>query len=175
MTIPDSNRIIAKLAASIVFSPNANLHRTELIGFILMTIAGIAWGMYTLKGRGSKFPLLDTAYNFLRTLPFILALLVVVVLDVNLSQEGIMLAVVSGAIASGLGYTIWYIALGGLSDTQAAVVQLLVPVIAAAGGIVFSNEIISLRLVLSSIMVLGGIMTVILGRYYFVHLTSLRK
>lgn len=158
-----------------VYLVKSSLTVPSLIGFILMTIAGIAWGMYTLKGRGSKFPLLDTAYNFLRTLPFILALLVVVVLDVNLSQEGIMLAVVSGAIASGLGYTIWYIALGGLSVTQAAVVQLLVPVIAAAGGIVFSNEIISLRLVLSSIMVLGGIMTVILGRYYFVHLTSLRK
>ena len=82
-----------------------------------------------------------------------------------------MLAVLSGGIASGIGYTIWYIALGGLSATQAAVVQLLVPVIAAIGGVVFANEMISPRLVLSSMMILGGILAVALGRSHFDKLT----
>ena len=111
------------------------LSTPSLTGFILMTIAGIAWGIYTLKGRGSKQALNDTAYNFLRTLPFVLILMVISLGDVSLTPAGILLAVLSGAITSGVGYTIWYIALGGLSATQAAVVQLLVPVIAALGGV----------------------------------------
>lgn len=78
------------------------------------------------------------------------------------------MAVLSGAIASGIGYMIWYSALGGLSATQAAVVQLSVPVIAAMGGVMFMSEMITLRLALSSMMVLGGILLVVLGRYYFV-------
>lgn len=146
----------------------------SLTGFILMAIAGIAWGIYTLRGRGSTNPFSDTAYNFLRTLPFVIILIVVTFRDANLSQEGILLASLSGALASGAGYTVWYIALGGLSVTQAAVVQLLVPVIAAIGGVLFANEIISLRLVLSSFMVLGGILTVVLGRYYFIELALSR-
>jgi drug/metabolite transporter (DMT)-like permease len=79
-----------------------------------------------------------------------------------------MLAVLSGAVASGLGYTIWYLALSGLSTTQAAVVQLLVPVIAAFGGVIFVSEMITLRLTISASLVLGGILLVTLGRYYFV-------
>jgi len=77
-----------------------------------------------------------------------------------------LLAVLSGAIASGAGYAVWYIALRGLSITQAAVIQLFVPVIAAIGGVIFANEIISIRLVLSSLMVLGGILIVVFGRYF---------
>ncbi|PCJ47574.1 MAG: EamA family transporter [Moraxellaceae bacterium] len=150
------------------------LSTPSLMGFILMTVAGIAWGIYTLIGRGSKSPLSDTAYNFLRTLPFVAVLIAIFFQDSKLSQEGILLAVLSGGIASGIGYTIWYIALGGLSATQAAVVQLLVPVIAAIGGVIFANEMISLRLVLSSMMILGGILTVALGRSHFNKLTPRR-
>ncbi|TQV82661.1 DMT family transporter [Exilibacterium tricleocarpae] len=139
----------------------------SLMGFILMTVAGIAWGIYTLAGRGSKNPLSDTAHNFLRTLPFVAILVAATFQYANLSREGILLAVLSGGIASGLGYAVWYIALGGLLVTQAAVVQLIVPVIAAVGGVLFANEVISLRLLLSSIMILGGILTVILGKHYF--------
>ncbi len=139
-------------------------------GFLLMTIAGIAWGIYTLKGRGSKSPLMDTAYNFLRTLPFVIVLLIVTIKNANYSSEGILLAILSGGIASGIGYTIWYSALGGLSVTQAAVLQLSVPVIAALGGIIFVSEAITLRLTVSASMILGGILLVVLGRYYFVQL-----
>ncbi len=143
-----------------------SLTTPSLTGFILMMSAGIAWGIYTLKGRGSVNPINDTAFNFARTLPFILILGAVFYRDVDISQQGVLLAMVSGALASGLGYAVWYTALGGLSATQAAVIQLLVPVIAAIGGVVFANEMISLRLILSSMMVLGGIMLVILTRYY---------
>ena len=135
-----------------------------------MTVAGIAWGIYTLKGRGSKNPLMDTTYNFLRTIPLVIILAIVTITNANYSYEGILLAVLSGGIASGIGYTIWYVALGGLSSTQAAVLQLLVPVIAALGGVIFVSEAITLRLTVSSTMILGGILMVVLGRYYFVQL-----
>ena len=81
-----------------------------------------------------------------------------------------MLAILSGGIASGIGYTIWYIALGSLSGTQAAVLQLLVPIIAALGGVIFVSEAITLRLTISATIIISGILMVILGRYYFVHL-----
>ncbi len=140
----------------------------SVMGFLLMIAAGIAWGMYTLKGRGSDHPLKDTAYNFLRTIPLVIILLVITIQDAHYSAAGVLLAVLSGGIASGIGYTIWYIALGGLSTTQAAVVQLSVPVIAAFGGVLFVSEAITARLTLSASMVLGGILLVVLGRFYFV-------
>ena len=143
-----------------------SLTTPSLIGFILMSVAGVAWGFYTLAGKGSESPLSDTAYNFLRTLPLVIILIVVTNQNASLSQRGILLAVLSGGIASGLGYTIWYIALGGLSSIQAAAVQLLVPVIAAIGGVLFTNEMFSLRLATSSVMILGGITAVILGKHY---------
>ena len=140
------------------------------MGFFLMTVAGIAWGIYTLKGRGSKSPLMDTAYNFFRTLPLVVLVAVVALQDAQSSPQGVLLAVLSGGIASGIGYTVWYIALGGLSATQAAVLQLLVPVIAAMGGVVLVSEAITLRLTISAAMILGGILMVVLGRYYFIQL-----
>ncbi|MBT5794643.1 MAG: DMT family transporter [Nitrospina sp.] len=144
----------------------------SVIGFFLMTVSGIAWGVYTLKGRGSKSPIMDTAYNFLRTLPFVIILAIITMKYAHYSAEGILLAALSGGIASGIGYMIWYIALSGLSVTQAAVLQLLVPVIAAFGGIIFVSESISLRLAVSSTMILGGILMVVLGRYYYVQLQT---
>lgn len=135
-------------------------------GFLLMTLAGIAWGVYTLRGRVSDNALADTAFNFIRTLPIVLVLVVATLGKNHYSMEGVTLAVLSGAIASGVGYTIWYVALTGLSATQAAVVQLLVPVIAALGGVIFVFEPITFRLAVAGIMILGGILTVILGRYY---------
>ena len=140
----------------------------SVIGFILMSISGAAWGVYTLKGRSSKNPLIDTTFNFLRTIPLIIILAIFTIRTINLSPEGILLAALSGGIASGIGYTLWYAALGGLSATQAAVLQLLVPIIAAIGGVIFVSEIITLRLTISAIMILGGISIVVLGRYYFV-------
>jgi drug/metabolite transporter (DMT)-like permease len=140
----------------------------SVIGFSLMTVAGMAWGVYTLKGKGSESPLRDTAYNFLRTIPMIAIVGIAAISQAHFSTTGIGLAVLSGGIASGIGYTIWYTALSGLSATQAAVVQLSVPVIAAFGGVLFVSEAITLRLAISAVLILGGILLVVLGRYYFV-------
>ena len=140
----------------------------SITGFVLMAMAGVAWGFYTIRGRGSQKPLLDTAYNFIRTAPLAILLLIGTMRNMHYSTEGILLAVLSGAVASGIGYSIWYAALGGLSATQSAVVQLSVPVIAALGGVIFVSEPITLRLTLAGSMILGGILLVILGRYYFV-------
>ena len=142
----------------------------SVIGFSLMTIAGVAWGIYTLKGRGSVNPLTDTAYNFARSIPLVIVLAVMSYQTAHISSKGILLAILSGGIASGIGYTIWYFALGGLSTSQAAVVQLSVPVIAALGGVIFVSEKISLRLTLSALLILGGILLVVLGKYYYVTL-----
>jgi len=147
----------------------------SVIGFSLMTIAGIAWGVYTLKGRESVNPFMDTAHNFLRTIPFVMVLAILTIRDTHYTTEGILLALSSGSIASGIGYTIWYKALRGLSSTQAAVVQLLVPVIVALGGVTFLNEKITLRLTLSAIMILGGILMVVWAQYYFVYLKLIRN
>jgi drug/metabolite transporter (DMT)-like permease len=135
-----------------------------LKGLLLMTMAGFAWGTYTLRGRDSASPLADTAYNFLRTMPLVLILILTTSPNAKYSLEGVVYASLSGAVASGIGYTIWYIALGGLSTTQAAVIQLSVPVIAALGGIVLIGEAITLRLAVAALMILGGILMVILGR-----------
>lgn len=139
----------------------------SLSGFVLMAAAGVAWGFYTLAGRASKNPLSDTTYNFIRTLPLVLILIAATILNATLSWQGIALAILSGGITSGIGYAIWYMALGGLSAIQAAVLQLLVPVIAAAGGVLFADEVLSMRLLLSSTLILGGILMVILGKYYY--------
>jgi len=138
----------------------------SISGFILMTTAGIAWGIYTLKGRASKYPLIDTAYNFFRTTPLVVLLAIATMNNINYSSEGIVLALLSGGITSGIGYTIWYVALRHISATQAAVLQLSVPVIAALGGIIFVAEAITFRLAVSAIIVLGGILMVVLGKYY---------
>jgi len=140
------------------------LSTPSFMGFMLMTAAGVAWGGYTLLGRGSRQPLLDTTANFSRTMPFVMLLVPVMFYQAHATTLGIVLAILSGAAASGVGYAIWYRALTGLSATQAAVFQLLVPVIAAAGGVLFMAEIISLRLILSGLMILGGIALVIAGR-----------
>ena len=152
--------------AGFVYLVLPNVNSPSMTGFILMTVAGIAWGIYTLRGRGSTNPLGDTANNFSRTIPLVAVLALIAIPYVDLSIKGMILAFLSGAVASGIGYTIWYTALGGLSAIQAAVVQLLVPVIAAVGGVVFVSESVSVRLVIAAVMILGGILIVVLGKYY---------
>ena len=139
--------------------------RPLLAGLVLAaTVLLFAWGVYTLRGRGSANPLADTAYNFVRTLPIVAVLALPLLPLVQFSNQGVLLAILSGALASGVGYTIWYAALGGLSVTQAAVVQLAVPLIAALGGVVFSAELISGRLVVAACLILGGILLVTLAQ-----------
>jgi drug/metabolite transporter (DMT)-like permease len=123
----------------------------------LMTVAGIAWGFYTLRGRGTTNPLADTTNNFIRSLPFAVVVNVAMLNQLHVSAKGFILAALSGAFASGVGYVIWYTALKGLTTTRAAMVQLSVPVLASLGGVILLSEKISLRLILSAVMILGGI------------------
>lgn len=138
------------------------LSAPPLLGSLLMLSAGIAWGVYSLRGKGAGDPTKVTAGNFLRSVPIAVALTAVMFLSRGLSLDsGVWYAVASGALASGVGYAIWYTALPALKATHAATVQLSVPVIAALGGIVFLGEPITLRYVLASVAILGGIALVI--------------
>lgn len=128
-----------------------------LEGALLMLLAGVAWGIYSLLGRGTQEPLAASSGNFLRTLPFVAVLLLAYWPQLQGSTLGVLYALLSGALTSGVGYFIWYSALPGLSAFQAASVQLSVPIIAALAGSLLLAEAISLRLLLASIAVLGGI------------------
>ena len=142
------------------------LSAPPLVGSILMLGAGIAWGVYSLRGKGAGDPTRVTSGNFLRAVPFAAVLSAVAYEDAAFDGAGICYAIASGALASGIGYAIWYAALPALKATSAATVQLSVPVIAAAGGIIFLGEALSLRLVLASIAILGGIALVILDKQH---------
>lgn len=135
-----------------------------LLGSLLMLSAGVAWGVYSLRGKGAGDPTRVTAGNFLRAVPIAAALSILMHDGASLDSAGFWYAVSSGALASGIGYTIWYTALPALKATNAATVQLSVPVIAALGGIVFLGESVTLRLVLASVVILGGIALVILEK-----------
>jgi drug/metabolite transporter (DMT)-like permease len=140
------------------------LESPPLVRSILMAFAGIAWGFYTLRGKQSENPLADTTGNFIRTIPFVILATLPFIYKLNLSLKGILFAVLSGAIASGIGYSVWYAALKYHTATRAAILQLSVPVLAAIGGLIFLSEIISLRLIIASGLILGGIGLVILAR-----------
>lgn len=133
-----------------------------LQGSALMLVAGMAWGVYSLRGKNAGDPTRATADNFLRAAPFALAFSAASLPWASLDLAGLGYAVASGALASGLGYAVWYTAIKGLQATEAASVQLSVPVIAAVGGIVLLGEPIALRSVLASIVILGGIALVVL-------------
>lgn len=133
-------------------------------GLLLMIAAGIAWGIYSLSGRGNQDPLAVTTANFVRSLPFALVISLIMLPALHLSGRGVILAVLSGALASAGGYVVWYAALRGMTATLAATVQLVVPVLAAAGGVCFLSERISSRLVWASVAILGGVALAVAGR-----------
>jgi drug/metabolite transporter (DMT)-like permease len=133
-------------------------------GAALMIAAGIAWGVYSLRGRGTGDPVLVTAGNFARAVPFALATSLVCARGTSWDAAGIGWAAVSGALASGVGYALWYSALPGLAATSAATVQLSVPVLASLGAVAFLGEHVTVRLALASAAILGGIALVILER-----------
>jgi len=147
--------------AGLVYLVLPGLESPPIISSILMMLAGIAWGFYTLRGKSSENPLAETAGNFARTIPFVILATLPFVYRLNISPKGILFAVLSGAIASGIGYSVWYAALKYHTATRAAILQLSVPVIAAVGGLLFLAEAISLHLMFASVMILGGIGLVI--------------
>lgn len=137
----------------------------ELSGAVLMATAGIAWGLYSLRGRGVANPVAVTGDNFLRSVPMVFLIGLVALPHLDVSLRGALLAFLSGAVTSGMGYVVWYAALRDLTATRAASVQLLVPVIAALGGVVFLAEPIRLRLIVSSVMIIGGVGSIFLLRH----------
>jgi drug/metabolite transporter (DMT)-like permease len=130
----------------------------------LMVLAGVAWGVYSLRGRKLGDPLTTTAANFVWAVLPGLLLFGADWGGTHASPAGLVWAVLSGALASGVGYAVWYAALPRLTATRAATLQLTVPVLAALGGVMFLHETISTRLVLASLLVLGGVALAILGR-----------
>jgi drug/metabolite transporter (DMT)-like permease len=140
------------------------LSAPPLAGSALMLGAGMAWGVYSLRGRNAGEPIRTTGENFVRSVPFAVALSAALFTQATWDAAGFAYAVASGALASGVGYAIWYTALKALRATDAATVQLSVPVIAAIGGVILLGEPVTLRLLAASVAILGGIALVIFGR-----------
>ena len=135
-----------------------------LISSLLMAAAGMAWGAYSLRGTGSRDPLRDTAGNFARSLLFAVPLVLLYIPALHLTTRGWLFAVLSGALTSGVGYSVWYAALKYHTSTRAAVLQLAVPVIAAVFGIMLLGEDASAALGIAAALILGGIGLTIVGK-----------
>ena len=155
---------LAIALAGLTYLVSPGLSAPSPLGSALMATAGVSWGLYSLRGRGSADPLGDTTLNFIWALPLALLVSLVAVRGTHLSARGIALATASGALASGLGYTIWFAALRGLTAIRAATVQLTVPVLAAAGGVLLLQESVTARLVVSAALILGGVGLALAGR-----------
>lgn len=132
-------------------------------GALLMLGAGVAWGVYSLRGRQAVDPVTVTAGNFMRAVPFALLLAIAMWHEQSADGAGVAYAMASGALASGVGYVIWYAALPRLRSTSAAIVQLSVPLLAATGGVAILGEPVTLRLAVASVAILGGIALVTTG------------
>lgn len=126
-------------------------------GVLLMAVAGISWGVYSIRGRRSGPPLQATARNFAASLPLALAASLISATSAHASGKGLGLAIVSGGVTSGLGYVAWYAALPSLTPTRASVVQLVVPPLASVLGVVLLGEVLSARLLVAAPLILGGI------------------
>jgi len=143
--------------AGLVYLVSPGVVAPHPVGAVLMVVAGLSWAAYTLIGRGSTSPLADTAGNFIRSAPIAILIIVAGLATHGVGPLAALYAIASGALASGVGYAVWYTVLPSLSRTRAAIVQLTVPAIAAAGGVVFIGETLSLRLVVASIAIVGGV------------------
>jgi len=148
----------------LIYLVSPGLTAPDPVGAVLMAVAGIAWGFYSMLGRGAADPLEATARNFVYAVPFAVIVSLFFSSSFRSSPSGLALATASGAIASGCGYVVWYAALAGLTGTRAATVQLTVPVIAAFGGVAVLSEPITLRLLVASAATLGGVALVVAQR-----------
>ncbi len=154
--------IVAMTGLVVLLFPG--LSAPPLFGSILMLGAGVAWGIYSLRGKREKNPVTATTGNFVRAVPFAAALSIIFLRWLDLDLAGVIYAIISGAITSGLGYVIWYSVLPSLKAASAATVQLSVPVLAAAGGILLLGEPLTSRYLLASVAILGGITLVVLEK-----------
>jgi drug/metabolite transporter (DMT)-like permease len=154
----------ALAVAGLLYLVSPGLAAPPLAGTLLMAAAGVAWGVYSLRGRGAGEPVAATAGNFVRAAPLALVLSLVFASQFKASNSGVLLAMVSGAVTSGLGYVIWYAVLPHLSSLRAATVQLSVPPLAAMGGVLLLSEALTMRLIIASAAILGGIALVLASR-----------
>ncbi len=154
---------LAVALGGLVYLVFPGLESPPLFSSLLMAAAGIAWGFYTLRGKGSSDPVAQTAGNFLFAVPMVIVASLPFAVSISISFRGAVLAGLSGAVASGIGYSIWYAALRGHTSSSAAIVQLSVPVIAAAGGLAFLGESLTVRLMIASVLILGGIWLAVKG------------
>lgn len=141
-------------------------------GAALMTLAGVCWGIYSLRGRGTVSPTVVTTDNFVRTTPLVVLISLIFSQNLQLTFAGALFAALSGGLTSAIGYVIWYAALRDHSATSAALVQLLVPVLAALGGVVLLSEALTMHLLLSSAMILGGVALALTQHKNSVHAKS---
>lgn len=159
---------LAAALGGLVYLVLPGLEAPPLGAALLMAAAGVAWGVYSLRGRGSRSPVADSAGNFARAVPMAVGLSVLLLVlpgaAVRADGMGLAYAIFSGSVTSGLGYVVWYAVLPALRATSAATVQLSVPVLAALGGVALVGEAITLRLVLASLLTLGGIALVLRAR-----------
>lgn len=157
---------LALAVAGLVYLVSPGIAAPPFVGAALMAIAGVAWGVYSLRGRGVADPLAATAGNFARAAPLALLLSVLFITNARAyaNEAGVALAIASGALTSGIGYVIWYAALSKLTAMRAATVQLSVPLIAAFGGVAFLSEAITPRLAAASATILGGIAMVLTSK-----------
>jgi drug/metabolite transporter (DMT)-like permease len=151
-------------AAGLVYLNLPGLGAPEPVGVGLMAVAGVAWGLYSLRGRTAGPPLRRTAESFIFSMPFGILLAGLMASRAHLTPGGVACAVASGALASGGGYAVWYTVLPRLSATRAGTIQLAVPVVAAAAGAMLLQERIGLRLILSAVAILGGVALAISAR-----------
>jgi drug/metabolite transporter (DMT)-like permease len=135
-----------------------------LLGSVLMLAAGISWGVYSIRGKTVSNAIAATAGNFLRAVPFAMVTSLIFLQSMRFDRAGVSYAALSGAITSGLGYVIWYTVLPKIKASSAAVIQLSAPVLVATGGILLLNEPVTVRYVIASIGVLGGIFLVVIER-----------
>ena len=155
---------LAVALAGLIYLVLPGLASPPLNSSLLMAAAGASWGFYTLRGKSGNDPLGDTTGNFIRSVPMIAIAAVPFLSKLEMSGRGLMLAVLSGAVTSGVGYTVWYAALKFHTSTRAAVLQLAVPVIAAAAGVLLLDETATVRLAIAAALILGGIALTISGR-----------
>jgi drug/metabolite transporter (DMT)-like permease len=132
----------------------------SFMGAFLMCISGVAWSIYTLQGRGVNNPAAATTGNFIKAAPMALLLWLIVYVSandiINLASDGVIYALISGIVTSGIGYIIWYSVLPELKATQAAIIQLSVPLFVTLAGAILLNESITLRIVIASFAILAG-------------------
>jgi drug/metabolite transporter (DMT)-like permease len=148
---------LALALAGLVVLVRPGLAAPSPVGSLLMTLAGIAWGAYSIIGRSAVDPTAATAGNFMRAFPLVALAAAPFATQIALTPTGALLAVTSGAITSGLGYVLWYSVLPSLNAIRAAALQLSVPLIAAGGGVLLLGEELTQRFVLGACLILGGI------------------